>query len=191
MRRPWGGDEGREVAPTSSPNLREEFSEASRSQDDPTTSYPRVLAVHLVLLDHLPGSQTAVVNDAVHLRPGIKLSLPVGDGGERSDNQERTPDADVVDFLQESDGLDGLAQAHLVGQNTVLPAGRETKRPVGDWEITSPVSPHPPSRSATRLLYQLKSNQLTPSSWYSRSWLWFLYSWESSSFFQEPAWGRG
>lgn len=45
--------------------------------------------------------------------------------------------------------------------------------------------------ASTRLLYQLNSNQLTPSSWYSRSWLWFLYSWDSSSFFQEPAWGRG
>lgn len=41
------------------------------------------------------------------------------------------------------------------------------------------------------LLYQLKSSQLTPSSWYSLSVLPFLYSLVSSSFFHELAAGRG
>lgn len=40
------------------------------------------------------------------------------------------------------------------------------------------------------LLYQLKSSQLTPSSWYSLSVLLFLYSLDSSNFFQELEDGR-
>lgn len=43
---------------------------------------------------------------------------------------------------------------------------------------------------STYLLYQLKSSQLTPSSWYSLSVLPFLYSLDSSNFFQELADGR-
>lgn len=42
----------------------------------------------------------------------------------------------------------------------------------------------------TYLLYQLKSSQLTPSSWYSLSVLPFLYSLDSSNFFHELADGR-
>lgn len=48
---------------------------------------------HLILLDHLPADLAAVVHDGVHLRPGAELSLPVGDGGEGSDDEERAMDA--------------------------------------------------------------------------------------------------
>ncbi len=41
------------------------------------------------------------------------------------------------------------------------------------------------------LLYQLKSSQLTPSSWYSLSVFPFVYSLDSSNFFHELAGGRG
>lgn len=40
------------------------------------------------------------------------------------------------------------------------------------------------------LLYQLKRSQFIPSSWYSRSWLLFLYSRDFSSFCQESEAGR-
>ena len=39
-------------------------------------------------MDHLPADHGSVVNDDVQTRPGPELSLPVGDGGERSDDQE-------------------------------------------------------------------------------------------------------
>ena len=44
---------------------------------------------------------------------------------------------------------------------------------------------------AQYLLYQLKSSQLTPSSWYSLRTFPLLYSLDSSSFFHEAAGGLG
>lgn len=44
--------------------------------------------------------------------------------------------------------------------------------------------------SSTHLLYQLKSSQLSPSNWYSLSWLPFLYSLDCSIFFHELGDGR-
>lgn len=52
-----------------------------------------ILAVHLVLLDHLSAGQAAVVHDGVHVGPCGELPLPVGDGGEGSDDQEGALDA--------------------------------------------------------------------------------------------------
>lgn len=48
---------------------------------------------HLVLLDHLPADLAAMVHNGVHLCPRPELSLPVGDGGERSDDEERAMDS--------------------------------------------------------------------------------------------------
>lgn len=60
-----------------------------------------------------------MVDDDVEVGPGTELALPVGDGGERGDNEERPLNAHTVDLLQECDGLDGLSQAHLVCQDAV------------------------------------------------------------------------
>lgn len=48
---------------------------------------------HLVLLDHLPADLAAVVHDGIHFCPRPELSLPVGDGGEWGDDEERAVDA--------------------------------------------------------------------------------------------------
>lgn len=85
-----------------------------------------VSMVHLVLQDHLPADLTAVIDDDVQLGPRAKLSLPVGDGGKRGDDEEGSSQTHVEDLVQECDGLDGLPQAHFVSQDTVFPAPRES-----------------------------------------------------------------
>lgn len=50
-----------------------------------------ISVVHLILQDHLPTDLAAVIDDDVHFSPCAELSLPVGDGGERGDDEERSP----------------------------------------------------------------------------------------------------
>lgn len=69
-----------------------------------------------------------MVDDDVEVGPGAELALPVGDGGERGDDEERPFDAHAVDLLQEGDGLDGLSQAHLIGQDAVPSDERRQQR---------------------------------------------------------------
>ena len=85
--------------------------------------YLRVPEVHLVLLEHLPADHAPVVHDDVEVGPGPELAFPVGDGGERRDDEEGPSDADPMDLFQECDGLDGLSQAHLVCQDAVASVG--------------------------------------------------------------------
>lgn len=85
-----------------------------------------VSVVHLIGLDGLAAGLAAVVDHHVELGPGAELPLPVGDGGERSDDQEWPFDALQVDLVEERDGLDGLSKTHLVSQDTVSPVGGAT-----------------------------------------------------------------
>lgn len=55
--------------------------------------------IHLILLEHLPADHAPVVDDHIEVGPGMELALPVGNGGERSDNEERPLDAHTVDLL--------------------------------------------------------------------------------------------
>lgn len=71
--------------------------------------YLRVSVEHLVLHDHLPADLRAVIHDDVHGRPHAKLPLPVGDGGQRGDDEEGAADSHAEDLEQEGDGLDGLS----------------------------------------------------------------------------------
>lgn len=63
-----------------------------------------------------------MVDHHVELGPGPELPLPVGDGGERSDDQEWPLNALHVNLIEECDGLDGLSETHLVSQDTVTSA---------------------------------------------------------------------
>lgn len=89
--------------------------------------YLCISVVHLVGLDGLPAGLAAVVDHHVELRPGPELPLPVGDGGERRDDQERPLDVFHVNLVEECDRLDGLPQPHLVSQDTVTSAGEGGK----------------------------------------------------------------
>lgn len=80
---------------------------------------------HLVLQDHLPADLRAVVHDDVHVCPCAKLPLPVGDGGQGSDDEEGASDPHVEDLVQEGDGLDGLSQTHFICQYAVFPAQKD------------------------------------------------------------------
>lgn len=68
-----------------------------------------------------------MVHNGVHVGPGGELPLPVGDGGERSDDQEGALYSGGVHFGQQRDGLDGLPQTHLICQDAVLPERRQTQ----------------------------------------------------------------
>lgn len=83
--------------------------------------YLRVSVKHLVLEDHLPADLGAVVHDDVHVGPRAELPLPVGDGGQRGDDEEGAADAHVENLVEEGDGLDGLPQPHLIRQDAVFP----------------------------------------------------------------------
>lgn len=71
--------------------------------------YLCVSVVHLVGLDGLAAGLASVVDHRVELSPGPELSLPVRDGGERGDDQERPLDALHVNLVEECNGLDGLS----------------------------------------------------------------------------------
>lgn len=149
-----------------------------------------ILAVHLVLLDHLSAGQAAVVDDSIHVGPGGELPLPVCDGGKGSDNKEWALDASSIYLREQCDGLDGLPQTHLVCQDTVLP-NKQTRN-----QLMSKYTENDTYNIDSRfdngyLLYQLNNSQLTPSSWYSLRVLLFLYSRDSSSFFHELGDGLG
>lgn len=63
---------------------------------------------HLILLNHLPADLAAVVHDGIHLCPRPELPLPVSDGGERGNDEERAVDSPEEYFWKECDGLDGF-----------------------------------------------------------------------------------
>lgn len=88
-------------------------------------SYLLVSVEHLVLQDHLAADLRAVVHNDVHVRPRAKLPLPVGDGGQRGDDEERPTDAHVEDFVQERDRLDCLPQTHFICQDAVFPENEQ------------------------------------------------------------------
>lgn len=67
-----------------------------------------------------------MVDDGVHVGPCGELPLPVGDGGEGGNDQERALDASIIDLGQQRDRLDGLPQTHLICQDAVLPKRQET-----------------------------------------------------------------
>ena len=60
--------------------------------DDPAL----VPVVELVLMDEPPAVSTAVVHHHVEVTPRPKLPLPVGNGGEWGDHQERPTDAGTL-----------------------------------------------------------------------------------------------
>ena len=64
-----------------------------------SSTYLRILEIHLVLLQHLPADHAPVVDDHVEVGPGAELALPVGDGGEGGDDEERPFNARTVDLL--------------------------------------------------------------------------------------------
>ena len=65
-----------------------------------------------------------MVHDHVHVRPHLKLPLPVTDSGERNNHKVWSFHAEVFDFLQEGNGLDGFSEAHFIGKDTVLPGNK-------------------------------------------------------------------
>jgi hypothetical protein len=73
---------------------------------------PAVLPSGLALL--------VVVANTVHVRPVVEALLPMSQGRQRSQNQERSAHVFLVEkMVQECHGLDGLTQTHLVGQDDI------------------------------------------------------------------------
>lgn len=87
-----------------------------------------ILAVHLILLDHLSTGQAAVIDNGIHVGPGGEFPLPVCDGGKWSDNKERALDTSSIYLREQRDGLNGLTQTHLICQDTVLPKKKQKNK---------------------------------------------------------------
>lgn len=91
-----------------------------------------------------------MVDDDVEVGPGAELALPVGDGGERGDDEERPFDAHAVDLLQEGDGLDGLSQAHLVCQDAVPSDERRQQHSTENQTLMSDIIGMLPNKGSER-----------------------------------------
>lgn len=78
--------------------------------------------------NRFPAHDVAQVDHHVHVRsPGVKLPLPGGQRGQRHHHQKGSVELMLVEQVgQEGDGLDGLPQPHLIGQDdAVAPASGE------------------------------------------------------------------
>lgn len=71
--------------------------------------YLCISVVHLVGLNGFSAGLATVVDHHIELSPGPEFSLPVWDGGERSDDQEWTFNVLHVYLIEECNGLDGLS----------------------------------------------------------------------------------
>lgn len=81
--------------------------------------YLCVPEIHLILLEHLPADHASMVDDDIEMGPSMELTLPVGNGGERGNDEEWAFNAHTLNLFKECDGLDGLSQAHLICQDAV------------------------------------------------------------------------
>lgn len=83
---------------------------------------------------------TQVDHDVYVGGPGVELPLPGGERGQRHHHQEGPVELMLVEQVgQERDGLDGLSQTHLVGQDDAVAPEDEEE------EITSGAAPSTPS----------------------------------------------
>lgn len=101
---------------------RDEDLELVQFGGDSGAPHGDVVVVPLVVLDaataRLP--VLVVVQNAVHGSPLLHRPLPVLERGERSDYQEGPLGVfEVEEMVEEGNGLDGLAQPHLVSQDGV------------------------------------------------------------------------
>lgn len=62
-----------------------------------------------------------MIHDDIHVRPGAKLSLPVGNSRQWGNDKEGSTDPHTENLIQKCDGLDGFSQSHFICQNTVFP----------------------------------------------------------------------
>ena len=75
----------------------------------------------LMLPNHGPRIFVAHIRNHVEFRsPQLKLTFPINERRKGHRNEERTSAVTfLVQGVQKGDGLDGLAQAHLVGQDDI------------------------------------------------------------------------
>ena len=77
------------------------------------------------------------VHHHIHVwRPLLKFLLPGCDGGERYNKQKGSIDIVVMEqSTEETDGLDGFSQSHLIGKNTAVFPTPGTTQPVKSSEL--------------------------------------------------------
>ena len=80
-----------------------------------------ILAAHLLFKQVFARVRRALVDDCDRVRaPARELELPVGERGQRHDDEERAAQVLRLDQVRDQrDRLDGLAQTHFVGQDAV------------------------------------------------------------------------
>ena len=61
-----------------------------------------------------------MIDDDVQIGPPFELPLPVSDGRERDDDQERPSDAVSIDLLNKTYALNRFTQAHLICKDATL-----------------------------------------------------------------------
>lgn len=79
---------------------------------------------------------TNVGDDVKIGSPQLELPLPIDYGGERDADQKRAlAVALLVERVEKGDGLDGLAQAHLVGEDGVGAVAPRVAQPVESLQL--------------------------------------------------------
>lgn len=68
----------------------------------------------------------SMIHDDIQLSPSFELTLPIRNGRQRSDNQERSSNAALVHRVYKCNWLDGLAKTHFVGEDAVTPVNYRT-----------------------------------------------------------------
>jgi hypothetical protein len=81
-------------------------------------------------------SENFSVDRFMKLTPELELSLPVDERGQgNGDDEGASAVALLVQRVEEGDGLDGFAQAHLVGQDDVRVPAPAVASPVEAFQL--------------------------------------------------------
>lgn len=79
-----------------------------------------------------------MIDNDVHVCPPFEFPLPIGNGGERCNNEEWPANSVLADGVDKGQRLNCLAQTHLVGENAVVPIVPREEQPIESFELIGP-----------------------------------------------------
>lgn len=76
--------------------------------------YLWIFEIHFIQLNGPPACLTPMIHNHIQFCPGAELPFPVGNCGQRCNNQERTMDSFQIYLIEKRNGLDSLSQPHFI-----------------------------------------------------------------------------